>query len=155
VRVSVQDLWPFVVVVLVLVAVHLRFRRPPTLCRYERRGDKVVVRVVAPFRGAGTRTAYVTGITSARVVPARERAWLLLCLWGVRWPGVYVGWYWRWGGLVYVARQFRHDALEISLARGRVRQWLVEVEDPAAVVADLAACGVPSATVLDRPGSRL
>jgi hypothetical protein len=122
--------------------------RPAPLCRYERRGDRIVVHVDVPWLLAfATRlTAPVADVTGARVLPARERARLLLRLCGFGWPGLWTGWFWRRGGLCYVARRTARDAVVIDVAHRRVRQWIVEVADPAAVVADLTGSGVPSAT---------
>jgi hypothetical protein len=147
---------PFVLVALVLLAVHRASRRPAPLCRYERSGDEVTIHVDLPWwlAYARTRTARVADVTSARVMPAGERARLLVRVCGVGWPGFYTGWFRARGGMVYVARRVRHDALDVSLARGRVRRWLVEVEDPAAAVADLTASGVPSATPAAAPTTR-
>src|SRR5882724_1267185 len=97
----VVALVPVVLVGLVLVAVTRTAKRPPPLCRYERRGDAVVLHVDVPWWIAFRRTltAPVTDVVAARVVPAGESVRLLVRVCGLGWPGFAAGWFWRRGGL--------------------------------------------------------
>ena len=139
---------PVLLIALVVVPVVRTNRRPSSLCRFERYGDEIVVRVDVPWWMAYRRTltARVSDVVGARVVPAGERPGFILRVCGLGWPGFYTGWFWRRDGFCYVVRRRRYDCLEVVLAAGRVRRWIVEVEAPVAVVADLTGSGVPSAT---------
>jgi hypothetical protein len=125
------------VVAYAVIALARTARRPGPLSEVAYVGDEIVVTVTAPVWMALRRrlTAPVTSIASMRVVPPggalRLRLRLRVC--GTGWPGMGLGWFWGRDGLCYVVRRRRREAVEIMFATGRVRRWVVETTDAAAI----------------------
>lgn len=126
---------------LAYAAVPLR-KRPTALSRVTVSGGQVVVDVDAPVWLAFRRrlSVPVTSVTGARVLPAGTRPRLSLRVAGTGLPGLYLGYFWRHGtGLCYVVYRPTRDAVEIDVAGGRVKGWVVECETAEETVAALAA----------------
>lgn len=93
-------------------------------------GDRVVYRMTgwaAVLALRGRISAPLPAVTSVRAIDPAEK--LRLRLWGSSWSNFGAGLFWSpERGVCFVAKRRGREAVEITFAGRRIRQWIVEVE---------------------------